>query len=119
MVAVRMRPSIILLGDSLAQFAFGRDGEVGWAGLLAQAYQRRADCFNRGFQGYTSKDIITHVFPDIFQPESAEDDNFEDVPVLFWTIILGANDAALAAGRQRVPLDDFAQNLDEIISTIR
>lgn len=123
MVAVRLRPSIIVLGDSLAQFSFGRNGEVGWAGLLSQAYQRRADCFNRGFQGYTSKDVLSHVLPELFETEVADDnignDVVGEVPVLFWTIILGANDAALASGRQGVPLEEFGQNLDQILTTIR
>ena len=126
MVAVRLRPAIIVLGDSLAQFAFGTNGQVGWAGLLSQAYQRRADCFNRGFQGYTSKDIISYVLPDLFDVRETlgSDDNTNGVvvgeaPVLFWTIILRANDAALASGRQAVPLEEFGQNLDQIISTIR
>ena len=129
MVAVRLRPAIIVLGDSLAQFAFGRNGQVGWAGLLSQAYQRRADCFNRGYQGYTSKDIISYVLPDLFETEESlgsNDNNNnkngvvgEAPPVLFWTIILGANDAALASGRQAVSLEEFGQNLDQIISTIR
>lgn len=122
MVTVRLRPSIILLGDSLAQFAFGTNGQVGWGQLLAQTYQRRADCFNRGFQGYTSKDILSDVLPDLL---ATRDDGFagsgavEDVPVLFWTILLGANDAALSSGRQGVSLDDFAKNVDEIVTTIR
>jgi len=32
---IRIRPSIVLFGDSLTQEAFGLDGQSGWASMLA------------------------------------------------------------------------------------
>jgi len=141
MVAVKIRPVIILLGDSLTEFAFG---QVGWAHLLAQEYARRADVLNRGYQGYSSKMILQHALPDLFgettsgrmEAESQtalhsdlEEDEISttsttattDVPVLFWVVGLGANDAALSPSHQvaKISLNEFAENLEQIVSTIR
>jgi len=122
MVAINLRPAIFLLGDSLVQFSFGRNGQVGWGGLLSQAYQRRADVFNRGFQGYTTGDILHNVLPNLLMPSASVDSKkgkFQEVPVLFWVIFWGANDATLTSGRRRVSVDDFAQNVDQIVTTVR
>jgi len=116
MVAISLRPSIILVGDSLTQFAFGQNGQVGWAQLLAQAYARRADVYNRGFQGYNSK-MLLQIMPNLLNAGEAEDG--QDVPVLFWTLYLGANDAALSSGRDSVPPEEFSSNLNEIVALLR
>ena len=58
MVAFRLRPSIVLFGDSITQQAFGVDGNIGWASLLAADYTRRADVINRGYSGYNTKMAI-------------------------------------------------------------
>lgn len=44
------RPKIILLGDSITQLSFASDH--GFGAALCDAYQRRADVFNRGYSGY-------------------------------------------------------------------
>ena len=74
MVAFRVRPAIILFGDSLTQFSFGESGGgggggggVGWASLLSSAYQRRADVFNRGFSGYNTRHAL-EILPKVFAP---------------------------------------------------
>ena len=46
-------PRVLLFGDSLTQYAFGTDG--GWAAMLAEKLQRKADVVNRGFSGYNSR----------------------------------------------------------------
>lgn len=55
---LELRPKILLLGDSITQWAF-RPG--GWGNLLAQHYMRRADVVNRGFSGYNSSWILQAV----------------------------------------------------------
>jgi hypothetical protein len=53
-MTIRIRPSIVLFGDSLTELAFGEEvgsSSVGWASLLASAYSRHADELNRGFRG--------------------------------------------------------------------
>jgi len=42
MVALRIRPAIVLFGDSITQQGFGVEGKIGWASLLASDYSRRA-----------------------------------------------------------------------------
>ena len=57
----RIRPSIILFGDSITEQGFGLPSDAvhfGWASLLAADYARRADVFNRGFSGYTSRHAV-------------------------------------------------------------
>ena len=86
----RVRPSIILFGDSITEQAFGcfPDVNFGWASLLAADYSRRADVLGRGFSGYTSRhavEMLPRVFPGPMQGE----------PCLFATVFFGANDSAL------------------------
>jgi lysophospholipase L1-like esterase len=113
MVALRIRPSIVLFGDSLTQLGWGVDGNAGWAALLASAYTRRADVLNRGFSGYNTRHAL-EVLPRIFGdgPEMKE-------PLLFCTVYLGANDSALPGERQYVPIDEYQRNLGKIVTSIR
>ncbi len=52
--SLKLRPAIVLFGDSITQQGFGLNGHVGWASLLANDYIRRADVLNRGFSGYNA-----------------------------------------------------------------
>ena len=64
---VRIRPAIVLFGDSITQQGFGWTGAAaGWASLLARDYSRRADVLNRGFSGYSTRmalDLLPGIFP--------------------------------------------------------
>ena len=108
---LRIRPAIILFGDSITQFGFGVDGGLGWASLLASDYSRRADVLNRGFSGYNTNHAIDLV-PRVFG--KAHDDG-----ILFCTIFFGANDAVLAGQPQHVPIDQYQANLEKLIDMIR
>jgi lysophospholipase L1-like esterase len=122
MVGFRIRPTIVLFGDSLTQFGWGIDGEVGWASLLASAYSRRADVLNRGFSGYNTRhalEILPRVFGD--EPQKQQDSKNlkeDDLSMLFCTVFLGANDSALVGERQHVPLNEYQRNLDQIVTSI-
>lgn len=125
MMNFRIRPAIVLFGDSLTQFSFGESGGigwdlhgVGWGSLLASAYQRRADVFNRGFSGYNTR-FAREVLPRVFGKSNGEDDNADDNGILFATVFLGANDATIPGERQHVPIDEYGTNLEYIISSIR
>ena len=87
------------------------NGGVGWASLLSNAYSRRADVLNRGFSGYNSRHVSNIL------ERSVLSSNYEDV--LFCTVFLGANDAALPGERQHVPLDEYQANLGTIVSHLR
>jgi isoamyl acetate esterase len=112
MVAFRLRPSIVLFGDSITQQAFGVDGKIGWASLLAADYTRRADVINRGYSGYNTKMAID-LLPSIF-PKATDGSG-----ILFCAIFFGANDATLLGERQHVPIEQYAKNLETIITAIR
>jgi lysophospholipase L1-like esterase len=109
MVAFRVRPAIILYGDSLTQFSFGEYGG-GWASLLSAAYQRRADVFNRGFSGYNTRHALDMV-PKVFAPAEGG--------IVFATVFWGANDASLPGERQHVPVEEYGENLSKMILSIR
>jgi len=46
---------VVLLGDSITQYAFDYHG---WGSHIAGLLQRKCDIFNRGFSGYTTQYII-------------------------------------------------------------
>lgn len=107
----RLRPSIVLFGDSITEQAFGVDGNVGWASLLAAAYSRRADVLNRGFSGYNTSHAV-ELLPRVFTGPL-------DSPPLFATVFFGANDAALPGEPQHVPPDDYERNIETIVAHLR
>ena len=77
-----LRPQWVLFGDSITQKGFATGG---WAGVLADSWQRRVDVINRGYSGYNSRwatHLLSHVFP-------------ADAPIQLATVFFGANDATL------------------------
>lgn len=103
-------PKLLLLGDSLTQFAFSNEGC--WASILAARYVRTVDIVNRGLSGYNSKWYL-RVLPKLLQ-------NVDCSTVACVTIFLGANDAALieCPSNQHVPVAEFYDNLVEIINEL-
>jgi hypothetical protein len=54
-LSFRVRPSILLFGDSITEYGFGiEEVRFGWSSLLSSLYSRRADVLNRGFAGYNT-----------------------------------------------------------------
>ena len=113
MVVLRIRPTIVLFGDSLTQLGWGVDGQVGWASLLASAYTRRSDVLNRGFSGYNTRHAL-EVLPRVFGDGPARTE-----ALLFCTVYLGANDSALPGEVQHVPIEEYQSNLGKIVTLIR
>lgn len=116
MTILPRRPVILLLGDSLTEQGFGMQGRVGWAGLLAAAYSRRADVVQRGYFGYNTNHIVQHVLPSVLQNDIMRNHQGD---LLFATVFVGANDAVLAGNAQHVPLETYQQNLATIVTRIR
>jgi lysophospholipase L1-like esterase len=115
-LAMRIRPTILLFGDSITEFGFGVDGNIGWASLLSSKYSRRADVLNRGFSGYNSKHALD-VLPSVLgSPNSADN---AKVPLIFCTVFFGANDCSLPSARQYLDIDSYDKNIRSIVSTIR
>ncbi|KAF4739774.1 isoamyl acetate-hydrolyzing esterase, variant 2, partial [Perkinsus olseni] len=110
------RGRILLLGDSITQQSFS--GVDGWAGLLADRYQRRADIINRGYSGYNTPmtlEVSRHIFKD-GSPHMAGG------PLLLVVIFLGANDSQLpgmvnssGSESKHVPVEKFRSALEEIV----
>lgn len=134
-VSSSTRPAILLFGDSLTQQGYAAIStgikstidkknndksqqeqhepiiQIGWASLLSNTYTRRADVFNRGFSGYNTRhalQVLDNVIDSLYYHN-----------ILFCTIFLGANDAALQGNPQHVPLNEYKTNLIKIITQIR
>jgi lysophospholipase L1-like esterase len=118
----RLRPTVLLYGDSITQFGFGcPDSEIGWASLLSAAYKRRCDVLNRGFSGYNTRhalELLPRVFGEV-RTATADTKNSSGNELLFCTVFFGANDAALPGEPQHVPIEDYATNVDKIVVAIR
>ena len=113
-----MAPKFLLFGDSITQRAFGEDGSgddpagLGWGGLLAGLYQRRADIFCRGLSGYTTAMALEVV-------DCCNADNVGSNVSLI-TLWFGANDASLPGlSAQHVPIDDYKRNTICLISSLK
>ncbi|KAL7543280.1 hypothetical protein ACHAXR_012584 [Thalassiosira sp. AJA248-18] len=123
---LRMRPTIVLFGDSITQqgFGFGTDSP-GWAGLLSSAYTRRADVLNRGFSGYNTRHAID-ILPSVFGPTVADEERVSSSSSyvgrpLFVTVFYGANDSSLPGDNehnQHVPIAEYEENLKKIVNAI-
>jgi lysophospholipase L1-like esterase len=106
-----MRPTFVTFGDSITQRGFA----PGWTGQLADAYQRRVDVLNRGYNGYNTRwalQLLDRVFPN----------NTAAPPPRLVTIFFGANDAALpdrGSARQHVPVEEYASNLRAMVAHLR
>ena len=103
-------PNILLIGDSLTQQGYSDSGK--WVALLADLYQRKCDIINRGFSGYTTQSI--KIFVPRLLTENLVCGNVATV------VLLGANDSNLKElnGAQHVPLEQYKNNLREIIDTL-
>ena len=105
------RPSILLIGDSITQQAFGMNGKIGWGSLLASVYQRRADVLARGYFGYNTNHAL-EILPRILQTTISS-------PILFCTILFGSNDAVDYGQLQHVPMEQYRENMRKIVQDVR
>jgi lysophospholipase L1-like esterase len=80
-----LRPQWLLFGDSITQRGFGAGG---WAGVLADTYQRRVDVINRGYSGFNTR-LAVEILDDVLPAAAAG-------TIGLATVFFGANDAALA-----------------------
>lgn len=87
--------------------------DCGWGAFIADRYQRRADVINRGFSGYNTNWFLRYA-----DTNTGKADLFGHEGVKLVTIFFGANDASDAVHnkRQHVPLDDFKNNIRQIIA---
>ncbi|KAF4314343.1 putative gdsl lipase acylhydrolase family protein [Botryosphaeria dothidea] len=93
----------LLFGDSITQASSPADG-FGFAAPLQQAYARKLDVVNRGFNGYNTDKALT-VLP-----------RFMPSPGQAKTVFFGANDACVegSSSKQHVCLEQYMENLRTI-----
>lgn len=117
---MRIRPTILLFGDSITEFGFGVNGKLGWASLLSAHYTRRADVLSRGFSGYNTQHALD-VLPSILGTSSvgASGSSVVKTNMLFCTVFFGANDCSLPTARQHLDIEEFDSNIRSIVSKIR
>eukprot|EP00002_Diphylleia_rotans_P000275 TRINITY_DN10139_c0_g6_i1.p1 TRINITY_DN10139_c0_g6~~TRINITY_DN10139_c0_g6_i1.p1 ORF type:complete len:256 (-),score=53.05 TRINITY_DN10139_c0_g6_i1:122-889(-) len=106
-----MRPLCVLFGDSITKYAARMDRE-GWGFLLDDLYDGRIDFLNRGHSGYNTR-WAKHLFPQYFK--DLPTDGRKSILFLF----LGANDSVIPGQRQYVPIDEFKQNMRELVKMMQ
>ncbi|KIV92095.1 hypothetical protein PV10_06562 [Exophiala mesophila] len=99
-------PQFLLFGDSITQ-----GGSHVLQATLSDWYQRRLDVINRGFSGYTAPaafETLRQFFP-VVPPTPVSP------RIQLMTVFFGANDACVPGTPQHVPLEEYVQNLKNII----
>jgi len=135
LLSLRIRPVIVLFGDSITQQGYGWNdaaaasasaASLGWTALLSNAYQRRADVLARGYSGYNTRmalDLLPSIAPQPAvvpgQSRQQQQGTAAEAEVLFVAVFFGANDAALPGERQHVPLEEYGDNLVKIVRHLR
>jgi lysophospholipase L1-like esterase len=100
------RKKVLFFGDSITQHGF--NPSEGWISSLAYWWSRRVDVLNRGFSGYNTKWGLS-ITDKVVIAESPD--------LIF--VFFGANDAVDVQVTQHVPLENFKQNMQQIISKIQ
>ncbi|KAM0253888.1 hypothetical protein ACHAQJ_007120 [Trichoderma viride] len=105
-------PQVVLLGDSLFEFAATVLGGFSFQSALQTQLIRRFDVVNRGFGGWNTANVVKYL-PDLIAEPSASSPKIE-----YLLILLGANDAVipLETTSQHVPLETYKENLNKIIN---
>ncbi len=112
MITIAPRKKIILIGDSITQYAMESGG---WGTLLSTLYCGKADVLNRGMSGYTTYMALQAIPQFISNHDTFSNDCDTLVIVMF-----GANDAALEnISKQHVPLQTFISNYETIFKCIQ
>lgn len=108
------RPAVLLFGDSLTERSL--DPRGGWGAAVAHHFARKVDVINRGFGGYNSCWALP-LLDQVLAQLAASNQS-----VLFATLWLGANDAAMperGSKQQHVPLSVFTSNLDKMVAKMK
>ena len=98
---------ILLVGDSLTEYSY-KLNDNGFGVLLSEKYVRRFDIINRGFSGYTTRQIYNIINDFAYSHQEFE----------LSTLLLGTNDACLQGYTQYVPLEEYQKNLHLIAQEI-
>jgi lysophospholipase L1-like esterase len=97
---------VLVLGDSNTEQGF-----TSWLNLLAHRLQRKCDVINRGFSGYTTRDIRL-ILPKLMDEFKSYIDYISAV-----VILLGTNDSA--SNDHHVDLSEFSVNYQWVIDYLQ
>ncbi|KAL6908808.1 GDSL Lipase/Acylhydrolase family protein [Trichoderma evansii] len=104
-------PQVILLGDSLIEFAAQTLSGFSFQSALQTRLIRRFDVVNRGLAGWNTAGVLKYM-PELIVEQSASSAKIE-----YLVILLGANDAVIdgPTTAQHVPIETYKENLNKII----
>lgn len=115
---------IILFGDSLIELSNDPRTEFPFASALAHVFRRRADILVRAASGYTSRWLSQEPLPQLAaeltalnKPNSPADPTSGN-EVLMVVVCVGTNDSVLPGNPHHVPIQEFTNNLKNILHTI-
>jgi lysophospholipase L1-like esterase len=101
------RKVVVFFGDSITQHAFDPEKQ-GFVAHFGNFWSRRVDVFNRGYSGYNSRwglqiveDAVLKLRPDLT------------------FVFFGANDAVVDGVVHHVPLEEYRDNLVNIVRRIQ
>ncbi|EDO17309.1 hypothetical protein Kpol_1062p17 [Vanderwaltozyma polyspora DSM 70294] len=105
----------LLFGDSITEFSFNsgmvEDVEsFSFGSALTNVYTRKMDIMQRGFSGYNSRWALK-ILPKILETEANSN-------IAMGFIFFGANDSCLG-GHQRVPLEEFVENITKLVQMMK
>lgn len=103
----RRRKKVVCFGDSITQHGFNSEIK-GWVTGLANWWTRRVDVINRGYSGYNSK----------WGKFMVQNAVIVEKPDLLF-IFFGANDAIDLRVLQHVPLAEYKQNMESIVTQVQ
>merc|ERR1712071_381381 len=121
----REMKNVLCVGDSITELSWGTDGN-GWAAVLQDHFQRRAQIITRGYGGYSSQAAVDyfdhlHVLPELkksIKQTTAVSGHNPSAAIVFY----GANDSVLRDCKdngQHVPVPIFTANLEKIIKHLK
>lgn len=111
-MSIASYPQILCLGDSLTEGAWAIGG---YGQLIASEFHGRYDVLNRGYSGYTSRQLLAKLKDDFFAPGDSTDSLVKAV-----ILNISTNDAVHEGmGLQHVPVDETRENLRATVKILQ
>lgn len=104
---------VFLVGDSLIELSNDPLNTFPLGSALTHLFRRRADVLNRGLSGYSSKWMSSQFHR--LKTELAE---LGPDQVFMVLILMGTNDSVLPGNPHHVPVEDFKNNLHELVRDV-
>ncbi|CAN6675102.1 isoamyl acetate-hydrolyzing esterase [Trichomonascus vanleenenianus] len=101
----------ILFGDSITRRSSSQQFGFNFAPALQDDYSCKLDIITRGFGGYNTE-MAKHLIQGILEEEGASEGKIQ-----LMTVFFGTNDAS--SGKSGISIDQYKQNLCEIIRRVK